>query len=585
VTLYLFPGQQKGDRKKQQQELYKQILGNLEVIKAGNISVINSEVEAVDFYTKERKFRALNTSIGLTDVAIDSTYNQDPNRTLFCKEITIESEKVVLGEKNKTAEITKASFDTKSQVLTLEKFEYDAFKSNGFFKSSLEGIALKGITWLGPVENSDLAIDEAVLNAGDIETLKPANSKKKPSKKNKAILTGWIKSFTINSFKLKSFTWTNKVEGSPKSTITLQNNSLLLKGLMIDRTALINESLLEKFKEIELTNDLISLTSKDKMYQYKFSGCRLNTASRNLSIKSLRIIPALNEAAFAKKARYQVDRYNINIQNVECSGVNFKNLVNGEIDVKRIATNNNSINIFRDLSYPIDSASKEENQQNFPHQVLYKTNFHVRVDEFISTKTYIEYKEKNAKSKSSGRVRFSNSSITINNISNHEPKPGEKILLRFSSTFLEKIPINATIAFYKHNWQKGRFEVQSEVTENFDAAILSQITQPMALIKIEKGTVNSLNLNITADTGFSRGTLKLPYRNMKVSFLKKKGDEYNKKDVFSLFANLIVKNKNEEGPGMRTANIDLPRNRYKSFFNFIWMSLFTGIKDVFMIKI
>jgi hypothetical protein len=67
--------------------------------------------------------------------------------------------------------------------------------------------------------------------------------------------------------------------------------------------------------------------------------------------------------------------------------------------------------------------------------------------------------------------------------------------------------------------------------------------------------------------------------------LKKKGDEYKKKAIISLLANVAVKNNNKEGEDMRTANVVLTRNRYRSFFNFIWMTIFKGLKDVAVLKI
>lgn len=204
VMIYLFPGVAKPkDEKKYREELYKQILGNFTLIKADSISVINSQVVASDFFTKEVKFRTNNTTILLSDVAIDSTYNQDTTRSLFCKEIKIFSEKVILGDKNKTAEISNASFNTQTEVVTLAKLGYDAYKSDGFFKSTLEGISLKGISWTGPVENSDLKIEEAVLEKGELETLstKSSSSKNNPKKRVNQYLQAGSKLFPWMQYK------------------------------------------------------------------------------------------------------------------------------------------------------------------------------------------------------------------------------------------------------------------------------------------------------------------------------------------------------------------------------------------------
>jgi hypothetical protein len=162
--------------------------------------------------------------------------------------------------------------------------------------------------------------------------------------------------------------------------------------------------------------------------------------------------------------------------------------------------------------------------------------------------------------------------------------PG-KITMDFTSTFLEKIPVSGSFVLYLDNYKKGRFMVDAEINKSFDATILSQLTQPMSMVKIEKGVVNSFRFNIMADTSISQGSLTITYDDIKVTVLKKKGNEYNKKDVLSFLANILVKNKNKAGPGARTANIVLKPDKYRSFFNFIWKSIFTGLRQTLTIKI
>jgi len=587
ITVYIFPGQgEQKDPKKQQEELYKQILGQFELIKADSVSILNADVVASDFFTKEIKFRTFNTSVNLTGLAIDSSYNQDTSRTLFCKEIKVRSDKVILGEKNNTAEITNAVFDTRSKTVAFSRFDYDAFKNKGFFKSTLEGISLHGISWTGPVENSDLVIDKVVFNKGNLEMLSPAGSgKEKPAKKDLPILTGWIKSFSLNSLQLKALTFVKKSTDPQKKDFTVENTALLIKNIQIDRTTLLNKSLVSKAKEIELSNEEISIKSGDNMYEYKFLGIKVNTRTKNISLKAWRVVPQLDEAAFAKKAKYQKDRYDINFRNINCRKVDIEKLMDNEIVMDVISTSNNTVHVFHDMSYPIDSTAKEAKHFTFPHQLLYTLDMPVKVNRFIANQTYIEYKEKNAKSKSSGRVRFSNTDMTVTNITNHKPKAGEKTIVRFTANFLEKIPVSGAFTFYLDDWKKGKFMVDAVVNKSFDAIILNQLTQPMALAKIEKGVITSLKFNAMADTSISQGSLVLPYNNMKITLLKKKEGEYRKKGVFSLLANVIVKNKNDAGTGMRTGKVSAERNRYKSFFNLVWKSLFSGLKDVLVIKI
>ena len=197
AIVYIFPGQSYGkDEARQQKELYQQILGSLKWIEVENVDVNNSDVVAIDYITKERKFSAQGTNVLLRDVLIDSTYQSDTSRTLFCKEIKLKARKVILGERNNTAHVSNVDFNTTSKIVTVGGFDYDAYKNNGVFKTSLRDVYVDGMDWNGPVDSGDLKIRNIVLKTGVIET-SAAGEGTNDSKINDKILTGWIKKFSL----------------------------------------------------------------------------------------------------------------------------------------------------------------------------------------------------------------------------------------------------------------------------------------------------------------------------------------------------------------------------------------------------
>ena len=587
VRIYLFPGQGKQeDSKKKQEELYKQILGNFKLIKVDSVSVLNSEVIASDFFTKEVKFHTYKTSVNLNQVAIDSTYNQDRTRTLFCKEIGITADKIMLGDKKNTSEVSHATFDTRSKILAFSSISYDAFKNNGFFKTRLEGISLEGIQWLGPAENSDLLVDKAIINKGELETLRDdSKEKKSKQKKDPKILTGWIRNFALNTLQVKSVTYIARTAATKDKPFIVRNNQFSIKHITIDRASAFNGKLINQAKEIELNNDAISVKSADGLYEYKVAGIKLNTRAKSIVIKSAQVIPLLGEAAFAKKAHYQTDRFDITFRNLRCNNVDAEKLVKGEIDIESISTDGNSIKVFRDLSYPVDSISRQGQQMSYPHQLIHQLGLPMKINKFTIGNTEIEYKEKSLASKNSGKVRFAKTYLTLNNISTLKAKPGEKFSVTFKTNFIDKIPLTGGFKFSLDEWQKGNFTAEATVANVVDAVMLNELAVPMSLMKIEKGKIKSLKFFMKADTNTSHGTLIMPYEDLKISLLKKSGDQYNKKGVMSLFANMVVKNNNKEGDNMRTATVLLTRNKYRTFFYFIWMTIFKAIRDVSVLKI
>ena len=72
------------------------------------------------------------------------------------------------------------------------------------------------------------------------------------------------------------------------------------------------------------------------------------------------------------------------------------------------------------------------------------------------------------------------------------------------------------------------------------------------------------------------------YRDIKISLLKKdkKEKKLDKKGIASLLANIVIKDSNPgKGDEPRTVDVHFNRILNKSFFNLLWKSIFTGIKE------
>ncbi len=216
--------------------------------------------------------------------------------------------------------------------------------------------------------------------------------------------------------------------------------------------------------------------------------------------------------------------------------------------------------------------------------MLFKMAIPLSIDKIVARNTILQYKEKNPKSEASGKVRFTNADLEITNVSNATPKKGEEIKLKFSGRFLGEVPVTAAIVFYSNEWKKGSFHIESMTHKQFEATILNPLLQPMSLAKAEKGTIETFKVVLDADTSLATGTLTLGYQNLKISLVKKKDGAYQKKGITSFLANIIVKNNNETKPGMRIAQIKNAPDRYRSYFNYIWKSMFAGLKDVLLFK-
>lgn len=583
IIVYLFPQKDNHPKKKKvSKEIYEQILGDFNLIKADSVLIDSTLVNVTDFETKDVKFKTVNTTINLIDIAIDSTSYNDSSRTFFSKEIFVKAQKAFLGGDNNQAEISQLSFDTKSKTFHLGSFSYDAFKNNGIFKTDISGIDINGISLNGPFKNMDLVMESVDIKEAVFET-RNSGKKGQEKSKDKTILNGWISSVILNSFKVNDLSYTNRPKGNEQKELEINNSSFKVENIKLDRSSRLDESLIKSADEIVVMNNAISIESRDEMYRYQFEGLYLNTRTRGIKLDAIKIIPTLSESSFAKAAGVQKDRYNVQFRNVRFHDVEMEKLVKGEVFIDKITTSGNSVKIYHDMSYPADSSKKSGRTDTYPHQKMMSLDMPLNIKTFTLANTYIEYKEKNPKSKSSGQVIFSNTTATISNITSLPPKKGEVTKMTFNSTFLKKVPVTGSFTFYLDEYKRGKFRVEASIEKSFDATTLNPLTRPLALANIDKGTIKSFSFSMDADTSQSRGNIKIGYNNLNISLLKKEGKSYDKKGLMSFLANLVVKDKNDPGPKMKKAEITVKPDKYRSYFNYIWRTIFTGLKETLMV--
>ena len=73
----------------------------------------------------------------------------------------------------------------------------------------------------------------------------------------------------------------------------------------------------------------------------------------------------------------------------------------------------------------------------------------------------------------------------------------------------------------------------------------------------------------------------MKYEDLKVDVLKRDDDskKIEKKGLTSFLANTIVKNSNPDKGNLRKETPHYDRDIQKSFFNLVWKTIFTGMKE------
>lgn len=396
-------------------------------------------------------------------------------------------------------------------------------------------------------------------------------------------ILGQLKSIKIDSIQISHSTLIVKDLVSGRIQFKGIDFSILLTDLLIDSIQKDDSTRILFSRNLELNCQHISIPSKDKKYLFQFENIGFNSANNQFSIGQLNVLPKLSEPEFAKESRIQKDRYDFHLQDIRIFPINREALWHKRIEVDSMIIVNGSFKIFRDLSYPHDSINRVG---IYPQQQIKKLPLPVYLKKIVCRKCFVEYKEKNAKSDSSGKVQFADISATISNVTNMPQliAMNNHCILDFRSRFLKKSNFIAKLDMLLGD-REGRFTIDGSLSP-INAEDINPLIQPMALARIERGSIDKIDLHFLGHNFGCSGKVLFLYHDMKVAMLKKNEGEnkYQKKALASFAANFIMKDSNPKSGQTRFANPEYKRDIHKSIFNLMWKTLFSGIKETAGVK-
>ena len=582
IILYSLKPLRKGTKiQLEANEVYKQILGKLDLIKVGFVFINHLNATGIDFFKKSKNFDFMGGKLLLQDILIDSAHHMDTTRILFCKQAAFTVDSFFSYNHNrKELSLKKVHFLGKQRQLLFDQISVNRFENDTSASIRLldaDKLTLNGVNSNEIVKNKNLVIDTILCNniifyELPLPSLKTTNLQSIKSTDS----TGFVNVYSVYMKHLNF----PKVTFVPfaKSNYTVGNITININEVKADQIVELQMHPMDFTKEAQVTVSRISLKSKDGLYSFHAGNITLNSLQRQLSINSFDIVPGLGEKQFANKFNYQTDRYDVHMKGISLKNIVMNDLIDNKLTASNLVIENTVAKIYHDLHKPLRQKSKVG---NYPSQSLQKINMPINISTATLKNAYIEYKENEIASDSIGVVSFTNSKLNITNITNVPSaiKNNNALNISFESNILSAIPINGNFKF-QLNSNHGNFVANGHIAA-FDASILNKVSIPMALISVNSGKINSIDFNFKGSDTSAGGDFVMKYEDLKVEVLKrdKNTKEVKKRSFASLAANLVVKNSNPANSGLRKATPKYQRDIHKSFFNLVWKTVFTGIKE------
>lgn len=392
-----------------------------------------------------------------------------------------------------------------------------------------------------------------------------------------------IRSLSIGSLTLDSsnFKYIYIKKDSAKVITQLHHLSIHVNDLLIDAKAMEDPTRFLYARNYELHLRDYRHRTADSLYWMIVRDVTYNAAERNLRIGRFSVEPRYSRSEFDKRVKVQQDRFDAEFSKIAVNGLEPGELLEKQrIRARRVDIGSGAVDIYHNRMLP---SSNQLKVGQFPHQLLQKLKVPVLIDSLRASRVNIAYMEVNAKSQQAGTIEFNQVGGLFRNITNMDSviALNRHCIADLDGVFMKRGKLQARFDFILGD-KSGAFAVSGQL-KDMDGRELTPITRPLALVEIKSGYIQEVAFNMRGNEKGANGTVKLLYNNLKIRILKKDEEtrELKRKGLLSLFANAIaINNSNPRDGELHIAHPRYTHDPRKSFFNLVWKTLFTGVKEI-----
>lgn len=405
-----------------------------------------------------------------------------------------------------------------------------------------------------------------------------------PFKKRKnpyELIKDIFKELKINTIHLKDidFIFVNNSNEQKKQT-SIKNLDITINDLLIDSLASQDKNRLYYTKNVEINIKNYQIATSDSLYYVKTSDLSFSTSKNELLLKNVKMEPRLSKAVFHKQAGYAKDRFDLDFENITIKNMDFDLFLKQQILMaESLSIQKARVDVYNNNAYP---RKRTDKTGKFPHQQLLKVALDMRITQVDLNNVNMSYAEFDAKSQRTGIIKFNNLRGTLKNVTNHiaSLKTNDVMIANVKTEIFGKAPVSLNIKFYMSS-DLGAFDYSGTMGA-FNGQLLNEIVKPLGMAEIKSANINKVTFDVKANQNIARGTMQFYYSDLNVSILKRE-ENGNLKDqgfISSIANDFIIHSENPSKKGAFTeGRILYSRPYYASFFNYLWQSLFTGVKE------
>lgn len=412
------------------------------------------------------------------------------------------------------------------------------------------------------------------LNLQNKDTTAPKNAYQNISSKIKSLYLGTLQ---LNNTNLK---YTVIKQDSGLIMTHLEDLRIQVKDFLIDSMALQDPTRFLYARNYEFGLKEYRYRTPDSLYWMHVKDVQYSAEEQTLRIGQFAVEPRYARAAFDVRSKTQRDRFDVKLNDIELARLQPRMLLEHQVIwADKLTINNGVLDIYHNRKLPEPPGNK---LGQFPNQLFKKLAIPIYIDSMIGKKTDIAYTEINPKSNEAGKLSIKQVHGIFRNVTNIDSMIAKNshITADLNAILMNSGKLKAHFDFSMKD-TTGVFGVSGQI-KSMDGKDLNPVLKPLGMVEVKSCRIEDLTFSMTGNERRAAGQVKFIYSDLKVNILKKEegSHEFKKKGLMSFFANvLIIKDSNPAGGETRLAHPHYERDIKKSFFNLVWKTLFTGIKE------
>ena len=319
----------------------------------------------------------------------------------------------------------------------------------------------------------------------------------------------------------------------------------------------------------------IQYTFQNKENQLRLDTLYLNTTKRFIRTTGLQLIPQLPQSDYAELSQTHSDWTKIQTSTSIWSGIDFTAFMKERsIVIDTITIQHAEINSYKNRQIAQPQREKQLLNQTLRHLPI---ALDIRCLQFGPLD--VVYQELTPEGVQPGKLTVTNLTGECLGLSNRPAQNQSFLTIRSTGKLMGLANLQTTINFSLQDTSE-QFTVNGQLG-SLAMNQLNTLTEPLANLSIQNGRIDTLIFNITGNKHSSAVDLKLLYNGLEIELIKDHDGQIRQRRLLSEAINdWILYSSNPQYGRTRIGTGSTDRDPYKSQFNYLWKSLWPGLKSM-----